>query len=68
MSVCPKCEGRKYIELDKIGLLVTTCPECIGTGVKDDSNNRIGQDNQNLRSPSPSKPRKPRQRKKSKVA
>ena len=29
---CPKCNGRKYIELDKIGLLVADCPECEGTG------------------------------------
>ena len=29
---CPKCSGRKYIELDKVGLLVTGCPECEGTG------------------------------------
>lgn len=29
---CPRCNGRKYIELDKIGLRITTCPECKGTG------------------------------------
>ena len=30
---CPKCKGRKYIELDKIGLLTAECDECKGTGV-----------------------------------
>ena len=29
---CPTCNGRKYIELDKVGLLVTGCPDCKGTG------------------------------------
>ncbi len=29
---CPKCNGRKYIEVDKIGLVVTDCPECNGIG------------------------------------
>lgn len=29
---CEKCNGRKYIELDKIGLRVCTCPDCGGTG------------------------------------
>ena len=37
MSICPKCNGRKYIELDKVGLLVTGCPDCKGTGEIDDS-------------------------------
>lgn len=30
---CERCNGRKYIELDKIGLRVMTCPDCNGTGV-----------------------------------
>ena len=34
---CPRCNGRKYIELDKVGLVVTDCSECGGTGVIDDS-------------------------------
>ena len=29
---CPQCNGRKYIELDKIGLRVCSCPGCDGTG------------------------------------
>ena len=29
---CPRCNGRKYIELDKIGILVSDCPLCHGTG------------------------------------
>lgn len=29
---CSRCKGRKYIELDKIGLVVKECPECKGTG------------------------------------
>jgi len=33
---CPKCKGRKYIELDKIGLLTAECDECKGTGVVED--------------------------------
>ena len=32
---CLRCNGRKYIELDKVGLLVTDCPECKGTGLID---------------------------------
>ena len=33
MIKCPRCNGRKYIELDKVGLLVTVCPDCKGTGL-----------------------------------
>jgi len=33
---CPKCNGRKYIELDKIGLLTAECDECKGAGVVED--------------------------------
>ena len=29
---CPRCNGRTYIELDKVGLLTCNCPECDGTG------------------------------------
>ncbi len=29
---CPQCKGRKYIELDKIGLVTCACPGCDGTG------------------------------------
>ena len=62
MSVCPKCQGRKYIELDKIGLVVAECPECKGTGVIDDDSDRIERDNQ----PTGSGP-KTRKRRKRKV-
>jgi len=34
---CPRCNGRKYIELDKIGLVVKACPECNGTGEGEDN-------------------------------
>ena len=33
---CPRCKGRKYIELDKIGLRVMSCPDCDGKGEIDD--------------------------------
>ncbi len=32
MVKCIQCKGRKYIELDKIGLRVCSCPGCGGTG------------------------------------
>ena len=37
MSVCPKCNGRKYIESDKIGLVTAECDECKGAGVVEDT-------------------------------
>ena len=37
MSVCPKCKGRKYIELDKVGLLTAECDECKGVGIVEDT-------------------------------
>jgi len=37
MIKCNRCNGRKYIELDKVGLVVKTCPECHGTGEVDEA-------------------------------
>ena len=41
---CPTCNGRKYIELDKVGLLVTSCPDCKGTGEVETEATPIPQD------------------------
>jgi len=43
---CPRCNGRKYIELDKIGLRVTGCPDCKGTGEVNDTGNGTERNNQ----------------------
>ena len=60
---CSRCNGRKYIELDKIGLLVTDCPECNGTGEVDDNNSGTGQPDSDFGGGDTSKSKQPRKRK-----
>ena len=36
MSVCPKCEGKGFIEYES-GVIMVKCAECNGTGEIDDS-------------------------------
>ena len=64
---CKRCNGRKLIELDKIGLLVSECPDCNGTGeVENEHDSGIGQDSSTFGSGNPGQPKrakKPRARK-----
>ena len=55
-NVCPKCNGRKYIELDKIGLVTAECDECKGAGVVEDV---LTQDNINEALPKSEEPTVP---------
>ena len=68
MSVCSRCNGRKYIELDKIGLLITDCPECNGTGEIDDSDSGAGRPDSITGSGNTGKPKLKRKSKTTKKA
>uniref|UniRef100_A0A6M3KAV8 Uncharacterized protein n=1 Tax=viral metagenome TaxID=1070528 RepID=A0A6M3KAV8_9ZZZZ len=65
---CPKCNGRKYIELDKVGLLVASCSQCEGTGEVDDTISGTGQPDNSPRSGDTGQSKQPQKRKTRKKA